>query len=87
MSATSRRNRKAGRKTTRRPPGMYVHCPRCGEQQRITGCVGQFFCQACQMCFDDNPTEGGDYSDHNPGIRIEREERRKGRRDGNSNRN
>ena len=77
MSATSRRNKKQGRKTTRRAPGVYVHCPRCGEEHRVTAGIGYFYCQTCQMCYDDNPTEGGDYSDRNPGIRIEREERRK----------
>ncbi len=87
MSTPSRRNKRKGRKTTRRAPGVYVHCPRCGEEYRVTATIGYFYCQTCQMVFDDNPHEGGDYSDQNPGIRIERDERRKEGRNVNRNGN
>jgi hypothetical protein len=30
--------------------------------------------------FDDSPDEGGDFSDRNPAVRLEREERRAARR-------
>jgi len=34
-------------------------------------------CPWCKRLFDDSPDEGGDFSDRNPAVRLEREERRK----------
>jgi len=35
-----------------------------------------YYCYRCKMQFDNDPDEGGDYSDWNPAARLEREERR-----------
>lgn len=53
-----------------------IKCPRCG--QRVAVGEGQtiFYCSNCRAVFDDDPDEGGDYSDRNPAARLEREERR-----------
>ena len=37
----------------------------------------QFFCNKCKGLYDGEPAEGGDYSDRNPALRMEREERRR----------
>ena len=65
-------------------------CPRCdGKGEAVPG--GLYRCSRCKGCYDDDPeeggdysdrnaVEGGDYSDRNAGVRIEREERRQERR-------
>lgn len=54
-------------------------CPRCdGKGEAVPG--GLYRCSRCKGCYDDDPEEGGDYSDRNAGVRIEREERRQERR-------
>lgn len=79
MSTTSRRNRKLGRKTTRADQRLSVRCPKCRGYVEANG-SGVFYCSGCRMEFDDQPDEGGDYSDVNPGVRMERQERRRERR-------
>ena len=57
-------------------PDMPTHCPFCGDRRIVTYACGLYRCHKCDRLFDDDPGEGGDYSSHNPGVRIEREERR-----------
>lgn len=52
-----------------------VRCPKCGRIQPSRGNNAVYFCDHCRMMFDDNPDEGGDWSDRNPAARIERAER------------
>lgn len=40
----------------------------------------EFYCRQCKRIFDNDPDEGGDFSDRNPAVRLEREERRAARR-------
>ncbi len=52
-------------------------CPKCGKNS----CVYEdgernFFCTVCKVSFDDDPDEGGDYS-NDPTRRIELAEARK----------
>lgn len=54
-------------------------CPRCAGQGQTTP-RGLFKCRKCGGFYDGDPEEGGDYSDRNAGVRIEREERRQERR-------
>ncbi|WP_425618083.1 hypothetical protein NA78x_001776 [Anatilimnocola sp. NA78] len=55
-------------------------CPMCGHSRNATAQRGDrssyFFCSVHGL-YDDKPDEGGDYADHRPDIRIEREERRR----------
>lgn len=52
-------------------------CPKCGTNKRVsTHGQDQFFCGRCKGLFDSDPDEGGDYSDRNPALRMERQERR-----------
>jgi ribosomal protein L37AE/L43A len=55
-------------------------CPRCGRIASVARQGGLFYCRACAALFDDDPNEGGDYSDRDPSARIERQERQRGRR-------
>ena len=57
-----------------------VRCPRCRRKQPKQRPDTIYFCQHCQGCFDDQPDEGGYYSDRNPAARLERAERRAARR-------
>ena len=54
-------------------------CPRCrtAKDVRPQGERNLFICGRCNGMFDNDPNEGGDYADHRPDIRIEREERRR----------
>ena len=54
-----------------------ARCPRCNVKGTPQGDV--FWCRRCQCLFDDEPAEGGDYSDRNPAARLEREERQRQR--------
>lgn len=57
-----------------------VRCPKCQHRQTQTP-QGLYWCDRCRALFDDDPDEGGgDYSDHNPAARLEREERAQERR-------
>jgi hypothetical protein len=55
-------------------------CPTCRTNQRVQP-HGRtyFYCKLCRGFFDDDPDEGGTYSDRNPAVRLEREERRTAR--------
>lgn len=50
-------------------------CPRCNRPGQPAGEL--WHCRACLMLFDNEPEEGGDYSDRNPAARLEREERKR----------
>jgi len=62
---------------TAKPPP----CPRCGKRNEV-GDAGdrRFFCHFCKVLFDDDVSEGGDYSSKDPSWRLMREERRQARR-------
>jgi ribosomal protein L37AE/L43A len=53
-----------------------VRCPKCGRPQTAGKGQDLFYCHECRMQFDNQPDEGGDYSDRSPSARLEREERR-----------
>lgn len=56
-----------------------MKCPKCHRSKGITrvGVVGdQFWCASCNMGFDSDPEEGGDYHDRDVARRLEREESR-----------
>jgi ribosomal protein L37AE/L43A len=56
-------------------------CPRCGQRKRITALGdGTYLCASCGAWFDDDPDEGGEYSNRNPAARLERQEAIKDRR-------
>jgi len=57
-----------------------VRCPGCGGKQPKRTADAIYYCSRCQCQFDDDPGEGGDHSEFNAGWRMERAERRKGRR-------
>lgn len=53
-----------------------VRCPRCKRRQpKHGGHDTIYFCEHCQIQFDDEPDEGGDHHDRIPSWRLEREER------------
>lgn len=62
------------------PKGPQVKCPRCGRAQKDRGPSAIYFCDNCRGQFDNEPLEGGDYSDRNPAARLEREERQRAER-------
>jgi ribosomal protein L37AE/L43A len=52
-----------------------MNCPKC---KRKTVRQGEFnFCRSCNAFFDDDPDEGGDFSDRNAAARLERDDRRR----------
>jgi ribosomal protein L37AE/L43A len=53
-------------------------CPGCGRRKSVVRAGDLFKCTKCGALFDDDPDEGGDYSDRNPAARIDRMERRRG---------
>lgn len=59
-----------------------VACPKCGRTQPYRSEDALYRCPVCEMTFDREGDDGGDYSDHNPAARMEREEREKERRRG-----
>lgn len=55
-------------------------CPCCGSSKQVyPDGHRNFFCRTCKRVFDNEPDEGGEYSDFDPSWRMEREER-KGRK-------
>ena len=55
-------------------PNDKPRCPKCHRPGIQQG--EDYYCRQCGMFFDDDPSEGGDYS-HNPSVRMERQERRR----------
>lgn len=53
-----------------------MKCPRCRRHGVKQGEL--FWCVRCQALYDEDPSEGGDYSD-NPSRRLERQEEREER--------
>jgi len=55
---------------------MKPACPRCRTGKHVRPVRGDLFeCTRCHAVFDEDPDEGGDYSDKNPSARLERQER------------
>lgn len=54
-------------------------CPRCKQTKHVVSSSdGEIHrCDYCRVTFDNDPNEGGDYSDRNPSARMERSERRR----------
>lgn len=57
-------------------PETKVACPMCGRKQPHMGAEAMYYCKPCGCYFDDDPDEGGTYS-NNPSRRLEQEERRR----------
>lgn len=58
-------------------------CPRCNTAKQVSAvglCGDMFRCGRCGGLFDDDPNEGGDYSDRDPAARLDRAERRQNQR-------
>ena len=55
-------------------------CPRCGRRKSVRPVGDLLHCGKCSIHFDDDPDEGGSYSDRNPAARMERAERSRQRR-------
>lgn len=55
-----------------------VRCLKCKRPVGPMRSNGFYWCERCRIMFDDDPNEGGDYSDRNPLARLEREERKRG---------
>ena len=52
-----------------------VQCPKCGKKQPRRSADAIYWCSTCRMQFDNDPDEGGDFSDRDPSARLERQER------------
>lgn len=57
-------------------PELKVACPKCGRKQPHMGPAALYYCKFCSGYFDDDPDEGGDYS-NNPTRRLEQQEKRR----------
>lgn len=58
-------------------------CLRCHRSDQVyEEGARNFWCKRCKIVFDDQPDEGGDFSDRNAAARLEREERSQDRRIG-----
>lgn len=53
-------------------------CPFCGSKDQQETNRRTLYCRTCRREWSD-PDEGGDYSNHNPAARLEREDRERGR--------
>lgn len=58
----------------------HVRCPKCGRKQLYRSQDAIYRCGPCGVMFDNDPSEGGDFSDHNAAARLERADREKERR-------
>ncbi len=59
----------------------FVRCPQCRRKYDYReGNSEVYHCGHCDVDFDNEPDEGGDYSMHNPAARLEHEERRQQRK-------
>ena len=58
-------------------PPTEVRCWKCGRRQPKSNVPNQvYFCETCQMCFDEDPNEGGgDYDYRDPSRRLTRREK------------
>jgi len=64
-----------------KPNMPQVKCPKCGRPQPGTlGSDGIYLCGHCNMQFDKDGDDGGDYSDRDPSARLERLEREQARK-------
>lgn len=59
-------------------PEPKKRCPKpgCKGHGIPQGTSGFYGCSKCGGLFDDEPNEGGDYSDRDPSARLQRQERR-----------
>jgi hypothetical protein len=51
-------------------------CPSCADNRNVYEEPIGYFCTLCQVAFDGDPGEGGDYSSSDPSWRLQREEER-----------
>lgn len=52
-----------------------THCPFCNSKKVVPNGDREYMCTSCKKYFDDEPDEGGSFSDRDPSARMEREER------------
>jgi transcription initiation factor TFIIIB Brf1 subunit/transcription initiation factor TFIIB len=52
-----------------------MRCPFCNSKKVVPNGDREHFCKDCKKLFDDDPDEGGSYSDRSPSARMERQER------------
>ncbi len=57
-----------------------VRCPKCGRKQKFRSPDALYRCPVCQVTFDNDPDEGGTFSDFNAAARLERAERQQAQR-------
>ena len=54
----------------------FTPCPRCGRKhEKRPGNDAIYYCSHCQIQFDNDPDEGGDYASYDPAWRLQRQER------------
>ena len=59
-------------------PARMPDCPWCGDARRVYEEGDRdFYCLRCHRTFDEDPDEGGDFSQFDPSWRVQREEARK----------
>lgn len=63
-------------KTTSKMPD----CPSCAGNGAVYEEPSGYFCRTCQKAFDDDPDEGGDYSEYDPSWRLQRQEAKEKRK-------
>lgn len=56
------------------PAQPTVACPKCRGRQPERGPDAIYYCDDCRCQFDSDPDEGGDYSDRDHSLRLQRAE-------------
>jgi hypothetical protein len=62
-------------------PQTVPECPWCHSRKKVYIVPSGYQCLACDRIFDDQPDEGGDFSDFNPALRLQRAEARATRKE------
>jgi len=57
-------------------PQTVPDCPWCHSRKKVYMVPAGYQCLRCDRIFDDQPDEGGDWSDRNPALRLMRAEER-----------
>lgn len=63
-----------------RPPIAPPPCPQCGNKSGIQQIGLTFKCPRCRALYDNDPDEGGTFSDRNPSARLDRQDRERQRK-------